>query len=154
MNRTDLISRVDVAISDCIKPLGFTHAEPDLWVREAGWRTDRVELVGRTGRKLTFFINLYVTLPPDPKSGCDFQSLAFVNLPATARHLYVAYYFADDHDRLLSRIREELTNVPGWFSQFETPAKCLDYLRTKGDKNPISSAYKYCEEYLSSLKVQ
>jgi hypothetical protein len=158
VNRKELLAKVQQEIDDAVTPIGFVRAEPDAWVRDARWKTDSVELSRRKPTKSSFFINLGVSIPPEPGTVFDAQLLGFINLPAAVGHLDGAYYYADKPNRLLERIRSELGNVGTWFAQFETSAKCLEYLRTKGDIDHTlpaynSPAYKYCEEYLSSLEI-
>ena len=145
-----LREKVRAVIGEVVPAYGMALADKDAWAKSHGWKTDEVAL----GFKPTkFYVNVYVSLPPEPGTPFDSETLAFKNLPTLCGNSDSVYRYPGfgQTSRLLTRIEEELKQGMAWFETLNSPQACLEYLLADTSANPISPGYKYRESYLKKL---
>jgi hypothetical protein len=133
----------------------FYQCDKNMWIRKWGWKSDLVILYKKSSEIL---INLCVWIPPEVKSGFDFdhEEIDMINLGTyvglgKASHDFPGFFGSMANFR--RKVIEDLEKGMKWFDNYATPKLCLEYMQ-KQSYDTEAQGPLYRMKYLKSLPVE
>jgi hypothetical protein len=165
MDSSELLAQVNAGVGAVAVANGFTgHSREALggklfarWLRNAGWKTERIEMVWRIKGPRELIVSFDVELPVDSETSIllDGQGVAHLAAGDPSYRLPGSIMGALGGEGFVRGVVKDVEEQIGWFDRlYGTPEKCIERLKNPGGRNGCRAGFPPAMEHLKRAGAQ